>query len=77
MSEVSPMAELKRQFFKGLAELAEAGAEETAGVLDRLTSIDCSWRMSHPINELISTKAALERVWLPLKAALPDRRAHV
>ena len=72
MSEASPMAELKRQLYAGLAELAEAGIEETSSVLARLASADCSWRMSHPLNELASTGSALERVWLPLKKALPD-----
>ena len=69
---VTHFASLKRHMFASLSRLAEVPERETAGILESIAAASAQWRMSHPLNEISSSHGALERVWLPLKRALPD-----
>jgi predicted ester cyclase len=69
---VACFASLKRNAFENLNRLAEAPEGEAAGLLATIAAPSAQWRMVHPLNEISSTAAALEQVWLPLKRALPD-----
>ena len=72
MSQKLDLVELKRHLHKSLVQLVDATPGEMKKRLQHLAAADCNWRVSHPINELATTPAALENLWLPLKAALPD-----
>ena len=70
----------KRRLHAGLARLAEGGADETSELLASLFAPGASWRHAHPINELAGgARQAAEKVWAPLKRALPDleRRDYI
>ena len=62
----------KRVLHAGFAELASADADQMGAVLGALYHPDAEFRGSHPINEINGIPAMLEKVWLPLKHALPD-----
>ena len=76
----STLLATKRAVHSALIRLAEsppkaqAGnlADKLAGNLAALASPDCQWRVSHPINTLSGTDAALTTLWQPLKHAMLD-----
>lgn len=68
----SPPPALRREFHAALVALAEAAPDATAAALGRLAAPAAEWRAAHPMNEVAGSAEALNRIWLPLKAAFPD-----
>jgi predicted ester cyclase len=70
--KMAGLSQLKRDIYAALKGVAEADVHGLQGTLDKLCNRDCQWRMSHPLNEVSATENVSERVWLPLKTAVPD-----
>ncbi|MGP9818960.1 ester cyclase [Salinarimonas sp. NSM] len=64
--------ECRRTFLRALSALAEAPAGGLEGALSRIARDDTVWRVAHPIDVVEGRAEGLARVWMPLKAALPD-----
>jgi predicted ester cyclase len=62
----------KRKLYTELARLAAVPADNTSAALATVAWSKAQWRMAHPIDEVTTSAAALQQVWLPLKHALPD-----
>ncbi|MEM1038382.1 MAG: ester cyclase [Pseudomonadota bacterium] len=66
------MLTIKQRFFGYLNALAEAPLGDVQDTLTKLSTDTCKWRVAHPINELHGPTGAFERIFKPLKTALPD-----
>ena len=68
----------KRRVMSIMAGLAEEPVERLADIARDGWSADVELNVTHPINELRGRAAGLERLWMPLRHALPDmeRREH-
>ncbi|MEM9205021.1 MAG: nuclear transport factor 2 family protein [Pseudomonadota bacterium] len=62
----------KAAILHDLRVLAGGGAEGVDTALRHRFSPDCTWRVSHPINEVEGLEAGLEAIWRPVMAAMPD-----
>lgn len=62
----------KLRLYRALQELAESSDGALAARFAALVSGDTEWRMSHPLNEMAGRDQVVEKVWQPLKHALPD-----
>jgi predicted ester cyclase len=70
--QAAPGAVLRQEFSLRLAALAEAPAPALEAALSRLALPDAQWRAAHPMNEMTGSAGALQRIWRPLKRAIPD-----
>lgn len=70
--ESSLSTEERRHLHDRLRRLAEAGPPQLHAALEALAAPEAEWRVSHPMNEMQGTAAALRQVWQPLKTAFPD-----
>jgi predicted ester cyclase len=68
----SPAAALRLQFHNRLQALGDATLAELPTRLDEIAHPQAQWRVAHPMNEMTGSDAALAKVFVPLKAALPD-----
>jgi len=68
----SPDEGLRQRFLRRLADLAESPPGDPGRSLEALAAPDCQWRVAHPMNEVQGNEAAAQRIWAPLRAAMPD-----
>ena len=68
----------KQRVIEIMRGLAEGPVEKLEEIARGSLAQDSALQVTHPINELSGRRAALERLWLPLRRALPDveRREH-
>jgi len=62
----------KRRILEVMQQLVTAPLAELGGVIDEAYQADARINGAHPLNEMTSPGAAVERFWTPLRQALPD-----
>lgn len=68
----APDEKTRSYLLEALRQLADAQITDLQDKLDLLAVPNAQWRVSHPLNEVADTNAALTVIWSPLKAAFPD-----
>lgn len=67
----------KRRLAEFLQRLSNAEGSAIGQTLDAFCERDTLWRCFHPFNDLHGNQAGTERLWAPLRAALPDWEARM
>lgn len=71
-TENSPSPTVRQKFQERLTTLAEASPAGLETALCDLAHPSAKWCAAHPMNEMEGNGRALQAIWAPLKAALPD-----
>lgn len=70
--DLNPDAKTRKAVFRNLNSLVEVPTDALPGRLSAVSSTETQWRVAHPINEMTGPEAASERIFLPLREAMPD-----
>ena len=63
---------LRARLRTSMETVTDASAKDVPDALSAAYAPDAAWRGSHPLNEMEGLAALAQRVWQPLKRAMPD-----
>lgn len=67
---------VKRTMYEGLRRLARAPEAEIEGVASAIFAPDAAYLCGHPVNQMNGVREIAERLWRPLKRAMPDLQRY-